>query len=97
MSACEEFPERSILFRPLLICLDAFKIYNKLLTTNPVLTKSVTSGILGAAGATVASLMINKVKGLERALFSHFVMWHTSAISLAPGDVILTKLACPPP
>jgi hypothetical protein len=27
------------------------------LSTNPVLTKSVTSGILGAAGATVASLM----------------------------------------
>ena len=59
---CEELSPGSVLFRPLFICLEAFKIYNKLLTTNPVLTKSVTSGILGAAGATVASLMVTKVE-----------------------------------
>ena len=56
-SVCDEYSKRSFLFKPLLICLDAFKIYNGWLATNPILTKSITSGILGAAGATVASLM----------------------------------------
>jgi hypothetical protein len=54
---CDEFTNKSFLFKPLFACFEAFKIYNKLLASYPVTTKSITSGILGAAGATVSSVM----------------------------------------
>ena len=54
---CDEYSNKSLIFKPLYLCFEAFRIYNKLLASNPITTKSITSGILGAAGATVSSLL----------------------------------------